>query len=181
MKQIIIALVTTLLVNTTHAQIQKIELQAAGVTCSMCSKAINKSLLTLPYIATVKPLLDKNIFEITLNDSVAFSLDEIKKKVESAGFSVGNLWITVTVNNAAIKNDAHIASGSLNLHFVNVKEQQLNGAVRLKVLDKGFTSNKENKKYALFTKLDCYKTGYMGSCCGKAAADKPVRIFHVTI
>jgi copper chaperone CopZ len=180
MKKMIIAMLMAGFIATASAQMTKIELQAAGVTCSMCSKAINKSLMTLPYISTINTNLEKNMFEIVLKDSMTANLDEVKKKVEAAGFSVGNLWLTVTLNSADVKNDAHIEAVGMNLHFMNVKAQQLNGAVRLKVIDKGFTSAKEYKKNSLFTKMACFKTGYMGDCCGKAPVT-PTRIFHVTI
>jgi copper chaperone CopZ len=182
MYKIITVLALLFSASVSRSQITQVEFQAAGVTCSMCSKAINKALLTLPFISDVRPDLQKNMFTVTFKDSAAVNLDDIRKKVEGAGFFVGKLWLTVNVTAADVKNDAHIQAGELNLHFMNVKTQQLNGAVKLRLLDKGFTTAKEYKKNSQFTKLECYKTGYMQSCCTIPGEKKGgERIFHVTI
>ena len=48
----------------------------------MCSNAINKALLTLPVIKSVEPDIKSSSFKISLNPGVAFSFDDMKKKVE---------------------------------------------------------------------------------------------------
>jgi copper chaperone CopZ len=47
------------------AQISKAEIIATGLTCSMCSNAINKQLKTLPEVVTVETDLNTNTFTVT--------------------------------------------------------------------------------------------------------------------
>ncbi len=63
-----IILVTAMLVSTfiSNAQIAKVEIMATGLTCSMCSNAINKQLKTLAEVEKVDIDLNKNLFLITL-------------------------------------------------------------------------------------------------------------------
>jgi copper chaperone CopZ len=64
------------------AQISKAEI-ATGLTCSMCSNAINKQLKTLPEVVTVETDLNTNTFTVTLKEG-DLSPKVFKEKV--AGF-----------------------------------------------------------------------------------------------
>jgi copper chaperone CopZ len=165
------------------AQIEKAEFQASGLTCSMCSNAINKALKTVPFIETVNVNLNKNLFVITFKKNEQVDFDLIKKKVEDAGFSIAKFWITVDLSNQKIDNDEHITVGTMNFHFMNVKSQILNGSERLQLIDKNYISSKEFKKFGESTSMPCYKTGMMGNCCKSkdGVASSTGRIYHVTI
>jgi copper chaperone CopZ len=76
-----------------NAQVEKAEFQASGLTCSMCSNAINKALKTVPFIESINTDLNKNLFEITFKKNAVVDFDIIKKKVEDAGFSIAKFWI----------------------------------------------------------------------------------------
>ncbi len=180
MKSFIILILYIAAYFTSTAQITKVEIQASGLTCSMCSKSINKSLNTITYISKVEVDLNKNIFTITFKDSAKIELDELKKKVEVAGYTVAKMWVNLQVSNITVKNDAHLDITNSTYHFMNIKEQQLNGNIKVQVLDKGFVSKKEYKKNNEYTTMSCYKTGYMESCCNLNKKAK-TRIYHVTI
>ena len=47
-----------------NAQFKSAMLQASGLTCAMCTKAINKSLEALPFIQTVKADIKNSAFNI---------------------------------------------------------------------------------------------------------------------
>jgi copper chaperone CopZ len=166
-----------------NAQIQKAEFQASGLTCSMCSNAINKALKTVSFIETVNTDLNKNIFEIIFKKNATIDLDVIKNKVEGAGFSVAKFWIIADLHDQKISNDEHVAIAGFNFHFMNVKPQTLNGVQRLQLIDKNYVSAKDYKKFSTYTTMACYQTGTMAACCkskdGAMAASN--RIYHVTI
>ncbi len=166
-----------------NAQLQKAEFQASGLTCSMCSNAINKALKTVPFIETVNTDLNKNIFEIIFKKNVPVDLDAIKKKVEDAGFSIAKFWVIADLHDQKINNDEHISIDGLSFDFMNVKAQTLNGSQRLQLIDKNYIPSKEFKKYSTSTTMPCYQTGMTSSCCkskdGTLASGN--RIYHVTI
>ena len=182
MKKLLIMIAVLLAANTyTHAQIKKVSLQASGLTCSMCSNAINKSLKSLSYVDKVMANIQTSTFDISFKPGVKLNFDELKKKVEDAGFFVANLNATVNFNNLAVQKDQHINYEGMTFHVLNANGQVLNGEQIIKIVDKGFVAAKTFKKNTLLTKMDCYKTGVAASCCKKDGLAAGSRIFHVTI
>lgn len=72
--------------TNTNAQISKAEIRATGLTCSMCSNAINKQLKSLPEVVNVETDLNTNTFTVTLVEGNTLSPKIFKEKVEKAGF-----------------------------------------------------------------------------------------------
>ncbi len=180
MKKIFSA-IALLAMLSTNAQVTKINLQASGLTCSMCSNSISKALKTLPFVENVTPNIKNSSFNIVIKKGSQVSFDDVKNKVEGAGFSVAKLNATILFSNKQIANDEHIKVSNLNLHFLNVPAQTLNGEKEIQIIDKGFVSAKAFKKNEVFTKMPCYKTGVVGSCCNKNEVYNAGRMYHVTI
>ncbi len=124
--------------------------------------------------------MEKSTFGISFKDGATVVPDDIKKAVQDAGFSVASLKLTASFSNTPVENDAHITIGNNAFHFVDVPKQTLNGDRVLTIVDKNFISAKEHKKYAQFTKMKCYETGTMASCCPKDK-NTGTRIYHVTL
>lgn len=133
-------------ITTAKAQFTKAELQVSGLTCSMCSKATEKSLHTLNFIGDIKADLNRNVFVITFKKDVPVSLDQISKKVEGAGFFVNNLKATFNFDNVKINNNAFSYGGD-SYHVVNGDGKILAGPVAVTVVDKGFAPASVYKKY----------------------------------
>jgi copper chaperone CopZ len=163
------------------AQVSKVTLQASGLTCSMCSNSINKALKTLPFVDKVVANIKTSSFDISFKPGNAINFDDLKRKVEGAGFSVSKMTAAINFNSQAIKNDGQLAVNGLNLHFLNIKNQTLNGLETVTLIDKGFLPGKEYKKNEGYTKMDCYKTGVAGACCTSMGLAAGTRIYHVTI
>jgi copper chaperone CopZ len=164
----------------TKAQIGKVNIQASGLTCSMCSNAINKALKSIDYVDNVIANIKNSTFEIYFKPNAKVDFDQLKKKVEDAGFFVAKMEVSILMNDLEVANDTHVEIENTMFHFMNVSNQKLTGEKTIQIIDKGFLTDKIYKKNAKFTEMDCYKTGYMGSCCKK---NKPTgtRIYHVTI
>lgn len=133
--KIIVALL--LIVNATNvkAQIIKAEIRATGLTCSMCSNAINKQLKTLTQVVNVETDLNTNTFTVTLSKDNDLTPNVFKEKVEKAGFFIGSLIITVPT----------IMTNSSAYVFVE-KENTNTEELQIKILDKGYVTDKEYKK-----------------------------------
>jgi len=161
--------------------IRSVNLQASGLTCSMCSNAINKALRSLDFVDKVDANIKTSTFNISFKQGTAVDFDKLKNKVEAAGFFVARLTATIHFEQVEVVNDNHVTVGNTVFHFLNVKDQILNGDQLIRVLDKGFVTAKEYKKNNSFTKMECYKTGVAGPCCAKDNLAIGKRIFHVTI
>ena len=129
----------------TNAQVTKVSLQASGLTCSMCSNAINKALKTLDFVHQVEADIKTYTFEISFKPNSTVDFDMIKKRVENAGFTVSGFVATIHFNNVQIRNSQQVTIEDKTFLFTNMKDQALNGIKKVKVLDRGFVSPKEYK------------------------------------
>jgi copper chaperone CopZ len=177
----LITIVTLFLVIHSNAQFSSANLQAAGLTCAMCTKAINKSLEKLSFVETVEPDIKSSSFNIIFKKDITVDIDALKKAVVDAGFSVAKLKLTGIFNDIKVQNDAHVKISGRTFHFLNISNQTLNGEKTLILADKDFVSAKEFKKYSAATKMECLQTGKAGSCCAKEGIQENTRIYHVTI
>ena len=128
------------------AQVTKVSLQASGLTCSMCSNSINKALKTLDFIEKIEADVKTYTFEISFKANSNVDFNKIKKKVEDAGFTVSGFVATIYFNNVQVKNNEPVTIDNKTFLFINTREQSLDGAKEIKVLDKGFVSSKEYKR-----------------------------------
>ena len=118
-----------------NAQIVKAEIRATGLTCSMCSNAINKQLNSMEEVVAVETDLNTNTFTVTLKEGNDLSPKVFKEKVEKAGFFIGSLLLTakpetITKSSYILVNDKK--SNALEIQF--------------QVVDKGYVTEKEFKK-----------------------------------
>jgi len=132
----------------TNAQVTKVSLQASGLTCSMCSNSIFKALKTLDFVDNVDADIKTYTFEISFKENSNVDFDMIKKKVEGAGFAVSGFVATILFKNVRVMNGQPITIEDKTFYFVNTNDQAVNGARKVKVLDKGFVSPKEYKRNA---------------------------------
>ena len=81
MKNLFLAIALICSVNA-MGQIATVNLQASGLTCSMCSNSINKALKSLDYVDDVKANIKNSTFEISFKPNAKIDFDQLKKKVE---------------------------------------------------------------------------------------------------
>jgi len=164
-----------------QAQFSKATLQATGLTCAMCSNAINKALQAVPFVESVKSDIKNSAFNIVFRKDALVSIDALKNAVEDAGFSVGSLRITGNFNGLKVGNDEHVRIGDTHFHFLDVKEQTLEGEKTITVVDRNFVTAKQFKKISSLSKMSCVQTGKAETCCTREGATAGTRIYHVTI
>ena len=164
-----------------HAQFTKATLQATGLTCAMCSNAINKALLEVPFVESVKSDIKNSSFDIVLKAGAEAEIDAIRKAVEDAGFSIGNLKMTGTFKDVEVKNDQHVEIGKNVFHFIGINDQSLSGEKTLMVVDRNFLTPKQYKKFSSASKMNCVKTGKAEACCIREGIPATARVYHVTI
>ena len=181
MKKLLGVLLVAISVMPARAQFTKAEMQATGLTCAMCSNAINKALQKVPFVETVRSDIKNSAFHIVFKENAAIDIDALKIAVEDAGFSIGSLKLTGVFPGVKIEKDQHVKIGNENFHFVNGKEQLLTGERTITVVDKNFVTAKEFKKQCAATKMNCMQTGKAAACCVKDGMTEGERVYHVTI
>ncbi|MEY4571919.1 MAG: hypothetical protein RLZ10_1136 [Bacteroidota bacterium] len=152
MKKILIISVMVLASAIANAQIMKAELTATGLTCSMCSKATYKQLTSIPEVEKVEPDLNNTAFILFFKNGSAVNISDIKRKVEEAGFAVGELVVVFNFKNQHAENNTTFTLDNIIYTFMDIKPSVLTGEVKIKILDKGYVVEKEYKKLSKMIK-----------------------------
>ena len=163
------------------AQINTVSLQASGLTCSMCSKAVKNALEDVSFVQKVDVDIKNQEYILSLKPGAQVDFDALSNAVEEAGFSVAKLRVTAAVNNLQVEKDSHIKIGSQYFHFLNVKNKALDGTVSFDLVDKHFVPAKQFKKYTALSKMECVQTGKAAGCCAKEKMTSETRIYHAII
>lgn len=181
MKKLFFIVLIAFLGLSSQAQFTKATLQATGLTCAMCSNAINKALVKVPFVESVKADIKNSAFHMVFKQGQKVEIDALKDAVEDAGFSVGSLQLTGNFSDIKVENDKHITIDNEVFHFLNTTEQVLNGEKTITVVDKDFLTARQFKKLSSTTKLSCVQTGKTATCCVKDGVPADTRVYHVTI
>jgi len=163
------------------AQITRATLQATGLTCAMCSNAINKALEKVPFVESVRSDIKNSAFNIVFRNGSTVDMDALKEAVEGAGFSVGSLQITGNFSEQQLSADHHFRVGNLNFHFLGAEGKLISGEQTFTILDKDFVTAKEYKKLKASTRHTCYEAGTAGACCISEGIAEGERVYHVRI
>lgn len=130
------------------AQIEKVSLQASGLTCSMCSNAINKALKKLDFVQRVDANVKNYTFEIYFKDENAIDFDKIRRKVEGAGFTVSGFTVSVRFDQVPLEPTKQITLGKNKVILTNVTSSSLDGVTQIKLLDKGFVPEQDENRFS---------------------------------
>lgn len=152
MKKIFILSVILLVSAIANAQIVKAELTATGLTCSMCSKATYKQLTSIPEVEKVEPDLNNTAFILFFKNGSQVNISSLKKKVEEAGFAIGELLVVFNFKNQQAENNSTFSLDNVTYTFMDTKADVLSGEVKVKILDKGYVVEKEYKKLSKMIK-----------------------------
>lgn len=182
MKSFFLALALCAAILPASAQIQSASLKADGLTCSMCSKAIYKALLKVPFVQDVTPDIEGSTYTIAFKPGVPVSPDRLAQAVTGAGFTVGKLQLTARFANVPVEADTHLPYDGAVYHFLAVPKSTLSGERTVTLVDKGFLPAAARKKYAGATSMACFETGTLQPCCAKTVGVAAgTRVYHVTL
>ena len=152
MKKLLTITIFLFITTIGSSQIIRAELAATGLTCSMCSKATYNQLISISEVEKVEPDLNNTSFIIHFKNNTPVNISNLKKKVEDAGFAVGELVVLFKLNNQVAENNNSFVLDENTYTFMDTQSNTLNGEVKLKILDKGYVVDKVYKKFAKMTK-----------------------------
>ena len=181
MKKLIFSILLISCILPAFSQFTNARLQATGLTCAMCSNAVNKALQKVSFVETVRSDIKNSAFTIKFREGAEVDIDALKIAVEDAGFSVGSLRLSGEFDKVKIGNDKHVKIGNQYFHFLNITTQELSGVKEITLVDKNFVTDKVFKKYSAATGKTCVTTGKAASCCEKEGIPHDTRIYHATI
>jgi len=129
-----------------NSQIKHASIQAAGLTCAMCSNAIYRSLSALPFIEEVNPDVENSSFGIRFKSDKSIHPDAMRDAVEEAGFSVAELSITIGFSHQELSSDKILKINHLTFYVMNGEGLILDKDVEFVFLDKGYMTDKRMKE-----------------------------------
>lgn len=158
--KVLLAILLLTVSLASYSQITKVEIVATGLTCSMCSNAINKQLRKLAEVEKVTTDLNTNTFIVEVKKGSKISPLNLKQSVEKAGFFVGSMIITLTLEKPSRDGSLSTTVNDDTYIFVDAKSKAISDVITAKVLDKGFVTPKEYKKLSKsMTKYPTYDAG----------------------
>ena len=171
-KKMILSVAVFFTIGLSAQEVSKVSLQASGLTCSMCSNAINKALRSLNFVDKVDADIKNSSFDIYFKSGTAIDFNKLKMKVEDAGFSVASFTAIINFNGVKMLDDNCVLIGENAFQFINSKERFISGEKTVKLCDKGFVLAREYKKNSnLLIKAPCYER----------IGQKVIRLYHVSI
>lgn len=128
------------------AQFSGGRLQATGLTCALCNKAIHQSLEQLAFVEKVEADIKSSSFTLTFRANGAVSPAKLKAAVEDAGFFVGELQLTGSWNQDPVEKGIPFVWGEQSFQFISSKTPSLSKAFTCMVIGKGYLTEKSLKK-----------------------------------
>jgi len=128
------------------AQVQKVNLQASGLTCAMCSKAIYKAVSAISFVDTVLVNIEASTYDIRFNKDATPQFDQIAKAVVDAGFSVANLTVVADFNKQSIDKNGFVTLDGIQYKIMGTPPTTLQGSKKLQVIGKQYMLPKDFKK-----------------------------------
>ena len=128
------------------AQVQKVNLQASGLTCAMCSKAIYKAVSAISFVDTVLVNIEASTYDIRFNSEATPQFDQIAKAVVDAGFSVANLTVVVNFNKQNVDKNGLLTLDGIQYKIMGTPPATLQGSKKLQLIGKQYMLPKDFKK-----------------------------------
>ncbi|MDB5273617.1 MAG: hypothetical protein JWO58_1984 [Chitinophagaceae bacterium] len=151
-----------------QAQFVSATLGINGLTCSMCSYAVQAELERLPFVQKATLDLNTNIANITFNDSVKVDMRKLVDAVYKAGFSVGYTEADYVFHQLPVSDQSVFSYQEETYEFLKPSTTVLNGRTTIKFIDKKFIAKKGHAFWAPLIKE---------SLNGKTEAS----IYHITL
>ncbi len=145
MKNIFLLLICCWTISA-NAQVQKVNLQASGLTCAMCSKAIYKAVSAISFVDTVLVNIEASTYDIRFDKETTPRFDQIAKAVVDAGFSVANLTVMVNFDKQAVDKNGSFTLDGINYKLMGTPPTTLQGSKKMQLIGKQYMLPKDLKK-----------------------------------
>jgi hypothetical protein len=106
---------------------------------------------------------------------------QLRKKVEDAGFFISNLQLKISIINKKIGADNFLLENGTYYHILNGKSENFSGSLTVEVVEKEYLTAKVFKKISAAFTQTCYKSSYVKDCKIPSDDSPSMSIFHVRL
>lgn len=135
MKYLIIGL-SFFVSSTATAQVQSVELVASGLTCSMCSKAIFKSLSALDFVSDVKVDIEKSSFILAFKSSDNVKIEQIRDAVYDTGFAIETMQLTANFPSTKAMKDETVSMNGYQFKWILAAAKNISNPQKVTIVNK---------------------------------------------
>jgi copper chaperone CopZ len=121
-----------------------VEVGVNGLTCSVCTQSVERSIRRLDFVDSVSMSLEKTEGRIFLKRDAVVDLRKIAKAVVAAGFSVRFLRVAFGFDDMAIGRDGSFVYQGQPFQWLQFQNNATKGETILKLVDEGFLPKKES-------------------------------------
>lgn len=120
-----------------------IDVGVNGLTCSLCSRSVEKSILQLPFIDRVEMNLEDTEGRLYLKSDATVDFKQIARAVEKAGFSVRFMTATFSFDDMVISENGSFYFQDNLFQWIGYQSALVKGAIELKLLDEDYLPRRE--------------------------------------
>ncbi|MEJ1242207.1 heavy metal-associated domain-containing protein [Chryseolinea sp. T2] len=131
------------------AQFKSATIGVDGLTCSMCSLSVEKSIRKLPFVKDVIIDLNTTVAVVEFSDASGVEMRKLIKSVRDAGFSVRDLSASfIWQGRKSFDGAKFIYEDNMYLILNEPKEVDQDAIINVTFLDRTFTQSNLYKQYA---------------------------------
>lgn len=131
------------LANRAEAGVNWAEVGINGLTCSLCSRTVEKSIERLPFVDSVVMSLETTNARIYFKNGGKIDYPAIAKAVTDSGFSLRVLQVEFSFNDVTVNADGTFTYQNKNYRWMDYKSGSARGKVVLKLVDGTYLPKKE--------------------------------------
>lgn len=133
------------------AQFKSAKIGIDGLTCSMCSNSVEKLLLQLDFVESVKMDLNNNEATVIFHQKYKTDFKKVSKKIYDSGFSVREISTSLNFDTISLDGNAFQVNGD-KFYIMSEEKANLSGERSFRFLDKNLISKKEFSHWSYFIK-----------------------------
>ena len=143
----LLVMIFGLVPEESFARLKWIDVGINGLTCSLCTRSVDKSISRIEFVDSVTMSLENTDGRIYVKDVEAINLKRITKAITDAGFSVRFVRLQFDFRDTQIDKDGCFSFKGQRYQLLQFKSNALPHSVTLTLIDEGFLPKKESNQW----------------------------------
>lgn len=133
--------------NDSFAGLKWIDVGINGLTCSLCTRSVDRSISRLEFVDSVNMSLENTEGRIYLKDVEVIDLKRITKAITDAGFSIRFVRLQFDFKDIQIDTDGFFNFKGQRYRWLQFKSNASLSSVALTLINEGFLPRKESNQW----------------------------------
>jgi len=136
-----------LIPKQSFAGLKWIDVGINGLTCSLCTRSVDRSISRLEFVDSVNMSLENTEGRIYVKDVEVIDLKRITKAITDAGFSVRFVRLQFDFRDTRIDKDGFFSFKGQRYQWLQFKSNTSQNNVALTLINEGFLPKKESNQW----------------------------------